>query len=225
MAVLLAPLWPKPERGVSDDGTVELVSSLSLLAWIVSRVDVVDGSRPGVLNLQDRALIPRPSKMRVLCRYHVQGACRGHLACLFEFFAHTEADATAEDSDNLCIGMSVRRNLVVGGQFGARDDYLSFRRVAYQDGDLGTRWKGWVRLPCHLIGLYPRRLHGILRQRRTRQCHQGCEDQKLFHEVLPAAVKDFETRRTPFSGFRARFKVHPTPYLSQPRPGKNVRAP
>src|SRR5262245_34300193 len=127
-----APPWAKRSGAVA--GIKEPGPSLRLLARIVSRVDVVEACRPGVLNLQDRPLIPRPGKMRVLCRYHVQGARRGHLPCLFEFFAHTEADATAEDSDNLRIGMSVRRDLVVGGQFGARDDHLSFRRVAHQDG-------------------------------------------------------------------------------------------
>src|SRR5215470_15735773 len=167
-----------------------LPGSLSLLAWIISGVNVVDASRPGELDLYDHLLVPGPGKMRMLCRYHIQGARFEHLAFRFiELFAHAEADATADDSDNLCIRMSMRRDLVVGGEFDALDDHLSFSRVAHQDGELGTLWKCRVVLPCQFIGLYPGRLHGILRQCRARQCDQGYRDQKLFHEVLPGWVK------------------------------------
>src|SRR5262249_21670400 len=155
-----------------------VAGSLSLLAWIISGVNVVDASRPGELDLYDHLLVSGPGKMRMLCRYHIQGARFDHLALRFiELFAHAEADATADDSDNLCIRMGVRRDLVVGGEFDALDDHLSFSRVR----ELGTLWRRWVSVPCQFIGLPPGRLHGILRQCRVRQCDQDYRDQKLFH--------------------------------------------
>src|SRR6266581_6250317 len=144
-----SPALAEAERGRRSK--LELVSSLSLLARIVCGVDVVDACRPGKLNMQGCPLVPGPTKMRVLCRYHVQGACTDHLATLVQLFAHAEADGTAEHRDYLCIRMSVWRNLVVGGEFDALDDHLSFRWVAQQNSELGARWKGRVRLPCQFI--------------------------------------------------------------------------
>src|ERR1700680_656085 len=148
-----APARPKPSGGLSQvvlngfvphstsngrppAGKPELVPSLSLLARIVSRVDVVDASRPGELNLHDCPLVPGPTKMRMLCRYYVQRAHTGHLATLVQLFAHAETDATAEHRDYLCIRMSVWRNLVVGRKFDALDDHLGFRRGPHQNGGL-----------------------------------------------------------------------------------------
>ena len=102
------------------------------LARIVSRVDVVDASRPDELHLDDCLLVACPHIMRVLGRLREEGARLDDLAFRgVELFAHAEADAPAEHSDGLGIGMSVRRNLVVGRQFDALDDHLaSFGRVA-----------------------------------------------------------------------------------------------
>src|SRR5262249_2316136 len=72
--------------------------------WIISGVNVVDARGPGELDLYDHLLVPGPGEVRMLCRYHIQGARFEHLAFRFiELFAHAEADATADDSDNLCI--------------------------------------------------------------------------------------------------------------------------
>ena len=63
-------------------------ASLRRLARVVGRVDVVDDPRTEELNLDDHLLIPRPNKMRVLCRQREEGTRLQHLAFLFELFTH-----------------------------------------------------------------------------------------------------------------------------------------
>ena len=45
-------------------------------------------ARTDELNLNDRLLVPRPNKMRVLCRQREEGTQLQHLAFLFELFTH-----------------------------------------------------------------------------------------------------------------------------------------
>src|SRR6516164_6428024 len=113
-------------------------ASLRLLAWVVSRVDVVDDARTDELNLDDHLLVPRPYKMRVLCRQREEGTRLQHLAFLFELFTHPVPQATADHGKSLGIGMRVRRNLRVSRHFDTQHDHLSFCRVAHQEGDLAT---------------------------------------------------------------------------------------
>src|SRR5712692_75008 len=80
------------------------------LARIVSRVDVVDASRPDELHLDNRRLVSGPHIMRVFCRLGVEGTRLDHPALLFEFFAHTQPDPTADHGDGLGIRMSMWRN-------------------------------------------------------------------------------------------------------------------
>src|SRR5262249_54815336 len=112
-------------------------ASLRLLARVVSRVDVVDAARTDELNLEDRLFVPRPNKMRVLCRQREEGTRLQHLAFLFELFTHAGPQATADHGNSLGIGMRVRRNLIVSRQFDALHDHpASFCRVTHQDGEL-----------------------------------------------------------------------------------------
>src|SRR6266478_8622469 len=106
---------------------------ISFLAWIVGRIDVVDASRPDELNLDDRLLVSRPNKMRVFYRVREERARLGQPGLVVEFFTHAKADAPAEQSDGLGIGVGMRWHLVVSRQLDALDDDLaSFRRVAHQ---------------------------------------------------------------------------------------------
>src|SRR5919108_932175 len=134
-----------------------------LLARIVGWVDVVDPSRPGELHLDDRLLVACPHIMRLLCRLRVESPRLAQLAFLFECFAHTEADAPADHGDGFGIRMGVRRYVVVGRELDALHDYLArLRRVAEQNGDLGTLRNIRIVLPGQRIGRDHGDLHGIL---------------------------------------------------------------
>jgi hypothetical protein len=62
-------------RGAGDEQLV--------LARIVCRVDVVDASWTGELNLENRLLISSPSVVRMFCRIDPQRSRLQHLAVLF----------------------------------------------------------------------------------------------------------------------------------------------
>src|SRR5262249_60467082 len=100
-------------------------ASLRLLARVVSRVDVVDAARTDELNLEDCLLVPRPNKMRVLCRQREKGTRLQHLAFLFELFTHAGPQATTDHGNSLDIGMRISRDLVV-----KREGYTLHRHPA-----------------------------------------------------------------------------------------------
>ncbi len=79
------------------------LSRISLLARVVSRADVVDTSRPEKMNFDDTLFACRPDVMRMICWPRVEGARFEQVTFLFDLFANTKADATADHGDGLGI--------------------------------------------------------------------------------------------------------------------------
>ena len=89
------------------------------LSWIVSGVDVVNTSRAGELNLENRLFVACPCVMRVFCRIHPQCARLQQFAFFLELFTLARSDSTADYRYDLGIRVSVRGHLEVGGKLDA----------------------------------------------------------------------------------------------------------
>ena len=154
------------------------------LARIIGRIDVVDPSRPDELNLDDRRLVSCPNIMSVFCRVREEAPALANSPVLSAFSPIPKSDTPADHGDGFCIGVSVRRDEVVGRELDALDYYpASFCRIAYQDGDLAALWNGRIVLPCQRL----RRGRGTLScaHAEAHQCDHRRREKKRFHRYPP----------------------------------------
>ncbi len=76
--------------------------------------------------------------MGVLGGQYKERARLHQFALRFESFTETVSVAPSQHGHDLCIGMGVRWNAIVGRELHALDNYFGLRRVANQDRGFGT---------------------------------------------------------------------------------------